>query len=55
MFAAHAESADQRPSREQTDLDGRYGRIGISALAAALRYRSEAKSDGDTPAGTRGD
>lgn len=44
MFPARAESADQRQAREQTNLDGCYGRIGISALAAALRFRSKAKS-----------
>jgi hypothetical protein len=29
--------------REQTDLDHRYGRIGISAVAAALHYTASIK------------
>lgn len=38
---------DRRPTarddarREGTDLDRRYGRIGISAVAAAARYHGE--------------
>jgi len=35
-------SPDQR--RERTELDARYGKIGISAVAAALRYRSDSKN-----------
>jgi predicted DNA-binding WGR domain protein len=47
---------DRRPTdrdearREGTDLDRRYGRIGISAVAAAARYfgPSEAKHQAST-------
>ena len=38
---------DAAPSREQQkgeDLGGRYGKIGISAVAAALPYQSDAKN-----------
>ena len=35
-------SLDQR--RERAELDARYGKIGISAVAAALRYRSDSKN-----------
>ena len=44
----------QRPVSEakyEAELDRRYGEIGISALAAALRYQSTAKN----PASTRTD
>ena len=42
-------SADhhQDTRRERASLDGRYGKIGISAVAAAVRYQSE---DDDEPA-----
>lgn len=36
--------------RERAELDARFGRIGISAVAAALRYRSEAKNPAYAPA-----
>ena len=36
--------------RERAELDGRFGQIGISAVAAALRYRSEAKNPAYAPA-----
>jgi hypothetical protein len=38
---------DQR--RERAELDPRFGAIGISAVAAALRYRSEAKNSAYAP------
>jgi hypothetical protein len=31
-------------SRNQASLDSRYGRIGISAVAAAVRHKGESKS-----------
>jgi len=40
-------SPDQR--RERADLDARYGKIGISAVAAALRYQSEPKKPAPAP------
>jgi len=30
--------------RERAELDPRFGKIGISAVAAALRYQSDAKN-----------
>ena len=36
--------------RERAELDARYGKIGISAVAAALRYRGEAKNPAYAPA-----
>jgi hypothetical protein len=35
--------------REQINLDNRYGKIGISAVAAALRYSDVTKNPADTP------
>jgi hypothetical protein len=50
-------SRDDRPSavrdntwREGADLNGKYGRIGISAVAAAARYCSGAKTSTATEA-----
>jgi hypothetical protein len=39
--------------RERTELDARFGKIGISAVAAALRYPSEAKNPAYAPAVVR--
>ena len=36
--------------RERAELDARYGKIGISAVAAALRYASESKNPAYAPA-----
>jgi hypothetical protein len=36
-------------------LDCRYGKIGISAVAAAVRYQSEPKNMAYAPAAPRGD
>jgi hypothetical protein len=41
-------SPDQR--RERAELDARYRKIGISAVAAALRYRSDSKNPVYAPA-----
>jgi hypothetical protein len=39
-------------SGERPDLDRRYGKIGISAVAAAVRYQSEARTSAAKPAVT---
>jgi hypothetical protein len=39
--------------RERTELDPRFGKIGISAVAAALRYPSEAKNSAYAPVPAR--
>jgi hypothetical protein len=36
--------------RERAELDARYGKIGISAVAAALRYQSNTKNPAYAPA-----
>ena len=40
---------------EVQSLDCRYGKIGISAVAAAMRYQSERKNMAYAPAAPRGD
>ena len=45
-------SKDAAPSSEQRkgeDLGGRYGKIGIPAVAAALPYQSDAKNSAYAP------
>jgi hypothetical protein len=36
--------------RERSELDPRFGRIGISAVAAALQYPSDSKNSAYAPA-----
>jgi hypothetical protein len=43
-------SKSANASGVRTDLDGQYGSIGISAVAAALPYRGEAKNPAYAPA-----
>ena len=40
---------NKKQLRERPDLDRRYGEIGISAVAAALHYRSDAKNPAYAP------
>ena len=40
-------------AREHPELDRRYGAIGISAVAAALRYQSDCKNPAYAPADTQ--
>jgi hypothetical protein len=44
-------TSEQR--RERAELDPRFGKIGISAVAAALRYPTEAKNSAYAPAPAR--
>ena len=37
-------SADSSRDKQQTNLDGRYGKIGISAVVAAIRFQSELRT-----------
>jgi hypothetical protein len=41
--------------REDSNLDGRYGKIGIPAVAAALPYQSEGKNPAYAPVVPRED
>ena len=36
--------------RERAELDPRFGKIGLSAVAAAMRYQSDAKNPAYAPA-----
>ena len=38
----------QDSQRQKTNLDSRYGKIGISAVAAALRHRTERRTKAKT-------
>jgi hypothetical protein len=40
---------------EEKSLDGRYGKIGIPAVAAAVRYQSESKNLAYAPSSPRAD
>lgn len=42
-------------SGDKTELDRRYGQIGISAVAAAVRYQGEAKNPAYAPVAMRWD
>ena len=42
-------AADIHPKNDESSLDGRYGKIGISAVAAALPYQSDAKNSAYAP------
>jgi hypothetical protein len=48
MMKYEAEAV-QRARREESNLDRRYGDIGISALVAALRYASASKNPAYAP------
>jgi len=41
--------------RERTELDPRFGKIGISAVAAAVRYGSDARNPAYAPAKLSGE
>ena len=47
MQASHNK---KKPAQERPDLDGRYGKIGISAVVAALPYLSQARNPAYAPA-----
>ena len=54
--SASAKTATSATSeRAEPSLDGRYGKIGISAVAAAVRYQSDAKNPAYAPVVPRGD
>lgn len=42
-------AATSSAQRKGEDLDGRYGKIGIPAVAAALPYQSDAKNPAYAP------
>jgi hypothetical protein len=48
-------AADSNRQRDDSNLDRRYGKIGIPAVAAALRYQSDAKNPKYAPVVPRDD
>ena len=44
-----AAKANENTGRHETNLDSRYGQIGISAVAAAVQYKSETKTSAPAP------
>jgi len=50
-----ANSTTEERARERTDLDRKYGNIGISAVAAACRYQTEPKALPAAPSAPRDD
>jgi hypothetical protein len=49
-----SQRATSEPRRDRAELDARFGKIGISAVAAAVRYQSEAKNPAYAPVKLRG-
>jgi len=55
MTKKAAAQINENARRNEPNLDSRYGEIGISAVAAALRYQSEAKNPAYAPVAPRED
>jgi hypothetical protein len=43
------DSKSEDSKRQKTELDNRYGKIGISAVAAAVRHKGEKQRGSDEP------
>ena len=48
-----SQRATPEQRRDRAELDPRFGKIGISAVAAAIRYQSEIKNPAYAPAKQR--
>jgi len=48
MNATQATELSQDSQRQEKSLDDRYGKIGISAVAAAVRHQSDRRSTSET-------
>jgi hypothetical protein len=44
-----AAKTNENTRRQETNLDSRYGQIGISAVAAAVRYKGGTKTSAPAP------
>jgi hypothetical protein len=55
MKRAEGAESSQKRRQQQTRLDRQYGEIGISAVAAAVRYQSDAKNQAYAPVIVRSD
>jgi hypothetical protein len=49
MKSTKVAQSTQSVRREAQNLEVRYGEIGISAVAAAMRYQGDAKADAPIP------
>jgi hypothetical protein len=49
MKSANDTDSARGSVRSDQDLDGQYGKIGISAVAAAMRFQSEPRNPVNTP------
>jgi hypothetical protein len=49
MTKRNTTPSNQDTRRAETNLDSQYGAIGISAVAAALQFKSEAKNPAYAP------
>ena len=50
MTKNNTAQADENVSRSESNLDSRYGEIGISAVVAALQFQSAVKNPAYAPA-----
>jgi hypothetical protein len=55
MKSTKTAQSTQSISREAQNLDVRYGKIGISAVAAAMRYQGDAKDPAHVPTDRQSD
>jgi hypothetical protein len=55
MRNAEGDEPSQEKRPRPTELDRQYGKIGISAVAAAVRYQSDAKNPAYAPTAVRSD
>ena len=49
MTKTNAAKSSENARRNEPNLDSLYGKIGISAVAAALQYQGEIKNPADAP------
>jgi len=44
MTTTKGENRNEESRRQHNNLDGRYGKIGLAAVAAAVRYKGELRN-----------
>jgi hypothetical protein len=55
MKSTKTAQSTQSIRRDAQNLDGRYGKIGISAVAAAMRYQGDTKDPARVPTDRQAD
>jgi hypothetical protein len=55
MIKKNTAPSTQQERKREPNLERRYGKIGISALAAALQFKSEMKNPAYAPAAEQSD